>query len=334
MIESGGSGYTLLFNKFGDPDVDYYKIYQGTEPDPTTVLDTSRQTLKTIEPLESNVYHFFRVTAVSKSGEESEYSNQETIFVKDIEAGENQLLNYNFSANDEYWFFGYYGDIDAYGEVADSTYHLVVNSFTEYGGAYVIQLQIELLRNKTYDFEFDAWAPAPTQIYPLIVSENGNTDYSRIGTIQVSTRHEHYAYSFKHNRLSTSSAMAAFLMENETGEVYIDNVVLKQVIDSDVEDSAEQEPLCFRLHRNYPNPFNGETAIRFSVPVPSEVTFTLYDILGKKIRTFGRKTWTPGEHQVIFRDESLSSGVYFYRMEARDANGPVFESVQKMILMK
>ena len=217
---------------------------------------------------------------------------------------------------EDYWYFGSYGAIDAYGEVADSTYHLVVNSFNGYGGAYVIQLQIELLRNQTYDFEFDAWAPANMQIYPLIVSENGNTDYSRIGTIQVGTRHEHYAYSFKHNRLSTSSAMAAFLMENETGEVFIDNVVLKQAVDSDVEDTAEQEPLCFGLHRNYPNPFNGETSIRFSVPVTSEVTFTLYDILGKKIETFGRKTFAPGEHRVIFRDESLSSGV------------------QKMILMK
>jgi hypothetical protein len=111
-------------------------------------------------------------------------------------------------------------------------------------------------------------------------------------------------------------------------------VVLKQVIDSDVEDSAVQEPACFRLDRNYPNPFNGETTIRFEVPVQSEVTFTVYDILGKEVRTFSRKTYAPGAHQVIFTDESLSSGVYFYKMEARDGSGPVFGSVQKMILMK
>jgi hypothetical protein len=334
IIEPAASGYTLIFNQFGHPDVDYYNIYHGTEPDPTTVLDTSKQTLKTVDQLDGNANHFFRVTAVSRTGVESEYSNQEMIFVRNVEAGENQLLNFNFSMGDDYWYFGYYGEIDAYGEAVDSTYHLVVNSFNGYGGAYVYQYPVELLRNKTYAFEFDAWASRTMQVTPLIVSNNTNTDFSQIGTIQISARHEHHAYTFTNNRGNTTSALAAFLLENEVGEVFIDNVVLKQVIDSDVEDSAVQEPACFRLDRNYPNPFNGETTIRFEVPVQSEVTFTVYDILGKEVRTFSRKTYAPGAHQVIFTDESLSSGVYFYKMEARDGSGPVFGSVQKMILMK
>jgi outer membrane protein assembly factor BamB len=335
MIESGTTGATLIFNQFGAQDVAYYNIYHGTEPDPTALLDTSRLTLKTVSDLENRQYHYFRVTSVNQQGVESDFSNQVATFVKELQPGDNLFLNSDFSASDDFWLFGMMGEIQGSGMVEEGVYHLSVTSITSGAGrAYLVQYPMELLSNETYVFEFDAWASKRIQIQPLAVSSyNINLDYSRIGAILIGTNPEHYSFEFEKRPPSVTDAIAGIMVETTTGEIFVDNVELKQVVSSGIEN---QNPAArtFRLGRNYPNPFNGETIIHFTIPSVCEVTLTLYDILGKKVRTFVDKTYMPGAHQVIFRDESLSSGVYFYKMEARDGSGPVFESVQKMILMK
>ncbi len=83
-----------------------------------------------------------------------------------------------------------------------------------------------------------------------------------------------------------------------------------------------------------PNPFNMETHITFGLPEQAQVTLTIYNILGEKIRTLVAGELGAGVHTVRWdsRDESgdmMASGIYFYRLEA---NG--FAKTMKMILMK
>jgi len=81
IVEPHDDNITLIFNKFGDPNVDYYNIYGGTTPSPTVILDTSKLTMKELSNLQNHVEYYFRVTAVDNYGSESDYSNEESVFV-------------------------------------------------------------------------------------------------------------------------------------------------------------------------------------------------------------------------------------------------------------
>jgi len=85
----------------------------------------------------------------------------------------------------------------------------------------------------------------------------------------------------------------------------------------------------FELSQNYPNPFNPSTSIRFSVPVSGMVNLKIFDILGREVRTLMNEEKNSGVYTVTFDMKNLSSGVYFYRIQAGS-----FVSTKKMILMK
>lgn len=89
------------------------------------------------------------------------------------------------------------------------------------------------------------------------------------------------------------------------------------------------KPKEYNLSQNYPNPFNPTTQINYSVPKTSLVTIKVYDILGKEVATLVNKEKTAGNYPVQFNATSLSSGVYFYRLQAGD-----YIETKKMILLK
>ncbi len=85
----------------------------------------------------------------------------------------------------------------------------------------------------------------------------------------------------------------------------------------------------FDLAQNYPNPFNPSTTIRYQLARQSAVTLVVYNTLGQKVATLVNDFQPAGNHVINFDARDLSSGIYFYRIEAGD-----FISVKKMILMK
>lgn len=70
------------------------------------------------------------------------------------------------------------------------------------------------------------------------------------------------------------------------------------------------------LDQNYPNPFNPTTAISFSLPARSYVTLKVFDVLGREVSTLASEELPAGRHTKQWKPESLSSGVYFYRLQA------------------
>lgn len=88
-------------------------------------------------------------------------------------------------------------------------------------------------------------------------------------------------------------------------------------------------PSKYDLSQNYPNPFNPETKINFELPSNGFVTLKVFDISGKEVATIVNEEVTAGFHSVQFNGAGLSSGVYYYRLEA---NG--FLKVMKMALIK
>lgn len=114
--------------------------------------------------------------------------------------------------------------------------------------------------------------------------------------------------------------------------------VLANIIDfydpPEVEDQSEPLlPLAFSLHQNYPNPFNPMTNIRYSLPEQSNVTLTIYNIIGEEIRRFSATGKQPGDHEFVWDASDVASGVYLYRLQA-GLTSRGFVATRKMILLK
>ena len=88
-------------------------------------------------------------------------------------------------------------------------------------------------------------------------------------------------------------------------------------------------PESYSLAQNYPNPFNPTTNIAFNIPMDMIVKIKIYDIAGREISTLVNELKTAGNHSVSFTGSSLSSGVYFYKIEAGN-----FVETKRMVLVK
>jgi len=86
----------------------------------------------------------------------------------------------------------------------------------------------------------------------------------------------------------------------------------------------------FKLEQNYPNPFNPSTTINFSLPVASNVTLKVYNMLGAEVATVAEGFHAAGSYTAKFDASNLASGVYMYTL--RTSNG--FVQSNKMMLMK
>ena len=88
------------------------------------------------------------------------------------------------------------------------------------------------------------------------------------------------------------------------------------------------------LHQNYPNPFNPETMIQFDVPIGIDLTLSIYDILGRRVKTLVKDNLDIGSYNVKWdgssdMGEMLPSGMYFYELHSSK-----FHSVKKLIFVK
>lgn len=97
--------------------------------------------------------------------------------------------------------------------------------------------------------------------------------------------------------------------------------------------STEETPTAvvtkYALMQNYPNPFNPVTNISFTLPEKANVKLIVFNILGKEIATLINGNLSSGEHTVSFDASNLSSGVYFYRIQAGN-----FTSTRKMTYLR
>jgi hypothetical protein len=84
-----------------------------------------------------------------------------------------------------------------------------------------------------------------------------------------------------------------------------------------------------KLHQNYPNPFNPLTIIKYQLSEASQVSLKVYDMLDREVTTLVNSYQNKGSYDVTFNAQGLSSGIYFYKL---NANGK--QLINKMLLMK
>lgn len=106
-----------------------------------------------------------------------------------------------------------------------------------------------------------------------------------------------------------------YILENDFAPVEVEN--------------ENPHPISFSLNQNYPNPFNPTTKISYQIPELSFVSLKVYDVLGSEVAELVNEENPAGSYQIEFDATSLSSSIYFYRLQAG-----TYVKTKKMVLMK
>lgn len=172
----------------------------------------------------------------------------------------------------------------------------------------------------------------------LLVSNKGNNKMYDLRVQQLDT---YQAIDFEHSNISLSENTTHYLSLVDSlltsirilidigndgtidDTLYVANTV-------EVKDEVNLlSPNEYNLAQNYPNPFNPTTTIQYSIPQRSDVTLKVYDVLGNEVATLVNEEKDRGVYSVNFDASELSSGIYFYRLQASS-----FVETKKMILIK
>ena len=106
-----------------------------------------------------------------------------------------------------------------------------------------------------------------------------------------------------------------------------------------IENAEKKIPKEYALSQNYPNPFNPLTTIEYQLPELAEIELSIYNILGQKIHTLIDGKMEAGYHSKVWnaKDQhgnSVATGMYIYRLDAKGISGRKFVQVKKMVVLK
>lgn len=97
---------------------------------------------------------------------------------------------------------------------------------------------------------------------------------------------------------------------SDTGE----GIYLYDSITFSIDPNTLHTPNEYFLYQNYPNPFNSSTMIAYTLPEEAFINLTIYDVLGRKVRTLVEELKLPGTYRARFNADGLPNGIYFYRL--------------------
>ena len=223
----------------------------------------------------------------------------------------------------------YSADIQDNSGVASSFYHTAGWNVTSYNTLQVDFWFYATSMESGEDFWVQYYNGSAWQTVATYASGTNFTNgsfYHMVVTIPRST------YAFP------TTAKVRFMCDasDNNDDVYIDDIEFRgttSVIGSSdgpfTAQKAPDIPSAFSLAQNYPNPFNPSTTISFSLTEPSRVRLDVFNVTGARVATLVDREMTAGEHSVAFNARGLSSGVYFYRLQAGDKT-----QMKKMILLR
>jgi len=132
---------------------------------------------------------------------------------------------------------------------------------------------------------------------------------------------------------TTALLRSVYFTDNNTGWVVGNSGTILKTTTGGVTFIEEQEineiPAAYSVTQNFPNPFNPTTKITFSIPELSFITLKVFDVLGNEIITLFNEEKPAGTYEVEFDGSELTSGIYFYQLQAGS-----FVKTKKMVLMK
>lgn len=337
VAEAHDAGVVLIFNKFGDKDLESYIVYGGTSPTELVAMDITDQTFSYITELENTTTYYFKVCALYSDGRRSDFSDLIDIFVNLKESGENLLFNGDFDSNEEYWNFLTSGDAGATGSVQEGAFTANIESGgSELYNVQLVQENLPIIQGEQYRFEFDAWAESNRIIEPKVAQNGGEyINYSQTTTIALKRANTHYTFDFEMTNPSDTRARVVFNFGLSDVNCYIDNVSLIQLTDTKVQSMNSVDTDKLTQIQNAPNPFNTTTTIHFVLEQGGAVTLRIYNVLGKLVVEQNWPNKPSGRHAFTIDASDWSSGIYFYRLQIVKPDGHSYYSEpKKMMLIK
>ncbi|HEY3249556.1 MAG TPA: T9SS type A sorting domain-containing protein [Ignavibacteria bacterium] len=175
------------------------------------------------------------------------------------------------------------------------------------------------LESKPVSLNFSGWKEVHFNINQSefkVVSKLKDEDFSVLENEAIGIQISYAAgKDFKSGTIETGVAMVAERFNKE----------VKMEIAQDNTSAGES----YFSTKNYPNPFNPETKINYTLKQATSVKITVYDRLGREVVVLVDESQNEGEHEVTFNASNLPSGVYFYRIKT-----PEKVEVRKMVFAK
>ena len=163
----------------------------------------------------------------------------------------------------------------------------------------------------------------------MIFSVNDIVHYTYYPSIQNS---ETWPFDSEQYLLLNIAIESSITSSFDQGIMEIDYVRIYEP--STLSSQTQTTPLNFSLHQNYPNPFNPVTSLRYDLPEYGLVNITIYDMMGRIVKTLVNSSQTAGYKSIKWnatndRNEPVSSGLYLYSIQAGE-----FRQTKKMVLLK
>ena len=158
------------------------------------------------------------------------------------------------------------------------------------------------------------------------IQKKNNDVWEKIGFVAGSgTTTEYKSYSFVDENLSEGKYFYRLKQIDYSGSYEYSDAISADIT----------IPSVYSLEQNFPNPFNPSTVIKYSIADESSVKLLIYNSIGEKVSELINKTQSAGDYELKFDGSKLSSGIYFYSLEANSLIGKRdFKSIKKMILVK
>jgi hypothetical protein len=259
IVEPYPDNVTLIFNKFGDTNVNSYRIYGGTSPHPTALLAATPFTLAYLANLQNNRKYYFRVTAVAKDGTESGFSNEETAMVNLAQPGQNMVQNGDFSAGTNSWTFVTNNTgAGTFSVVTGACLVHITGAGTALTDLQLLQSGLRLIQGNQYVLEFDGSAVGGT--HPIDVKlGQAQSPYGIFYTASpaLRTTPQHFTYGFAMTNATDFNARLMFNMGGLARDVVLDNISLYLAYHSQVTVTLESLPSGLTVAvdgTNYPVP--------------------------------------------------------------------------------
>jgi hypothetical protein len=133
--------------------------------------------------------------------------------------------------------------------------------------------------------------------------------------------------------IGTNAALSDFFL-GQIDELRIYNYALDEseisTLYQEVTNIADQVQIPRKLElANYPNPFNNNTLITYTIPKSSQVILSVYNILGQKVDTLVKEKKAAGTYKLNYYAGNLSSGIYIFRLQADNKS-----AIKKIVLIK
>jgi len=214
-------------------------------------------------------------------------------------------------------------------QYAQSLLDTVNNQYVVEGEWYCLPVEMENFISKVSGNNVELiWTTATetnNQCFEIERSVSNSDEWKKIGTVQgCGTTTDPRDYKFKDRGVVTGQYTYR----------------LKQIDFNGTENYHELSddvivgiPTAYSLSQNYPNPFNPATKINYELPNNGKVSILLYDISGREVAKLVNEVKTAGYYTVEFNGANLSSGTYFYRINA-EGSGQNFVTTKKMVLLK